>query len=98
MFLTEKQLEERLNSEKNLANRFHNVIERDIFLPGKKGPNVSKEIRTEIAIRSRLGEGQKVLAQEFNLTQGNVQKIESGKTKGIDEEKVEHAITQVRDR
>src|SRR5271155_2259706 len=101
MFLTNEQAEVRLNSERNLANRFSKfpdkqvpekvteitqaeviITEKVIHLPGKTGINLSEEVRTEIATRSRLGESQPHLAKEFNITQANVSSIERGKTKG----------------
>jgi hypothetical protein len=104
MLLTEEQANERLNSEKNLANRFSRsdegrIEERVIEGPGKEkgSTNLTREERNEIAVRSRLGESQVALAREFNTTQPNVSYIERGKTK-TDEEKVESAINQVRDK
>jgi predicted transcriptional regulator len=104
MLLTEEQANERLNSEKNLANRFSRsdegrIEERVINRPGKEQGlgNLSPEAKNEIAIRSRLGESQVALANEFGVTQPTVSYIERGKTK-TDEEKVESAINQVRDK
>lgn len=104
MFLTEEQAAERLNSEKNLARRFSKapeiIEERTIHLPGKKpgSSNLSVETRTEIAIETRLGKNQAEVAAERGLAVPTVQKIESGKTQGIDEENVAEVITSVRDR
>lgn len=116
MFLTNEQAEVRLNSEKNLANRFARgndkkvpekvteitqaeviITEKVIHLPGKNGINLSEEVRTEIATRARLGESQTNLASEFNITQANVSSIERGRTKGIDEVKVEETTNRARD-
>lgn len=129
MFLTNKQVEERLSSPRNLASRiaefrgevsspqvevitetreirenkidsiFNNQI-TEITMPsvGKNKINLDKNTRTEIAIRSRTGEHQPKLAQEFGITQANVSSIERGKTKGIDEEHANKVISQVKDR
>ena len=104
MFLTKEQAEKRLSSENNLANRFNSsqveITEKVIQLPGKKpgSINLEKEVRNEIAIRARLGETQVSLAKEFKVITPTVSSIERGKVKGIDEDKVEKAINEVRDR
>lgn len=110
MFLNNTQVEERLKSEKNLANASWlpcnakspetqvTITEKTIHSPGKNGVNLSKEERTEIAIQSRLGESQVAIARDHGITQANVSSIERGKTKGIDEKKVEGVISSVKDR
>jgi hypothetical protein len=113
MFLNEQKARARLESEKNLANRFSasgfsvvekklepQIVEKEIKLPGniESRGNLTKEDRTVIAIRSRTGENQKSLAREFGVTQANVGVIERGKTQGIDEEKVNKVINEVKDR
>lgn len=124
MFLTNKQAEERLNSEKNLANRFgkkdsfnsfntrelvnqedsvkeSNIIsieERTILSAGKNRINLSEEERTNIAIESRAGLSTQVeIARAAGLNNMTVQNIHSGKTKGIDEERVKKTLDSVRD-
>ncbi len=113
MFLDEQSARARLESDKNLANRFRasgfsvvenkpeiKLIEKEIKLPGniEKRGNLSKAERTEIAIRSRTGENQLHIAREFGITQANVGVIERGKAKGIDEDKVQRIINNVKDR
>jgi hypothetical protein len=111
MFLNEKQAEERLGSEKNLARApflkreqevtpqvSERVIERVIPLPGKNRINLTKEERTEIATRARLGESQKALMREFEVNQQTVSNITNGKVKGIDKDKIEQTIVEVKDR
>lgn len=102
MFLTDEQAKERLNSEKNLANRFSSnrqvtIEEREILRPGKNRENLKEEVRDEIATRARLGEKGTSLAKEFGVTQGEVSAIKTGKVP-IDEEKVGKTISEVRDR
>jgi transcriptional regulator with XRE-family HTH domain len=115
MFLTAKQANERLSSEKNLARKFakeeigvgdlrditppttHTITEKVITLPGKNKPNLTQETRTDIAIRTRLGESQVEIARAAGLNPLTVNNIAQGKTKGIDEEKVERVIGQARD-
>lgn len=91
------KLTEQVTQEVNETNSTI-ITERVISLPGKKGINLSSEVRTEIASRARLGESQPSLAQEFNITQANVSSIERGKTKGVDEARVEETINFVKDR
>jgi hypothetical protein len=110
MFLSEEQAEKRLNSERNLANKFSRsedkvltpevqVIEKVISLPGKNRINLTKEERTEIAIETRSGSLSQVeSARAHGVEVLTVNNIHSGKTKGINEEKVEEVINTVRDR
>ena len=102
MFLTDEQARARLDSEKNLANKFKSSIvtvdERTIKLPGKNKINLTSNVRTEIAIRSRLGESREELAEEKSISPITVTNIKKGHTKGIDEKKVESAIAEVRDK
>jgi hypothetical protein len=105
MFLTQEQARARLESSKNLANLLKeescsevSIEERVIERPGKKGPNLTEETRTEIATRARLGERQIDLAEEFQVPQSAISLIKNGKVKGIDENKAERAISSVRDK
>ena len=98
MLLTEEQLEERLNSENNLANRFSGGQVVTLPRRGKKEGerDLTVEERTEIATRARLGEGQKFLAKEFRVDQATISRIENGKSR-INESEVESRIEKVRD-
>jgi len=103
MHITREEAEKRLSSPENLARRFGNPDEPPvkhipIKLRGKDRVNLSWEDRTEIAIRARLGENQSKLAQEFNITQGNVSHIETGRTQGVDDSKVNQALEVARDK
>lgn len=132
MLLTNKQANERLNSEKNLALRFKkdnnssfqnevkpssiisevkplisevkpspiiSIDERTILSPGKNRINLTESERTEIAIRARSGsESQTQIARAMDVNVLTVGNIHHGKVKGIDEEKVEKVINQVKDR
>jgi hypothetical protein len=109
MFLTAKQADARLNSEKNLALKFGQsvdkvpqnegtVTEKVIPLPGKNRINLTKDERTEIAIETRLGlSSQTEAARDKDLKVLTVHNITSGKTKGIDEEKVKEITSKARD-
>ncbi len=100
MILTKEQAEERLKNENNLANRFSSGKIIELPRKGKREGegNLTVLERTEIASRARLGEKQEVLAAEFNTSKMNVSFIERGKTKGIDEEKVEQQVNAVKDK
>lgn len=106
MFLDPEKARARLESEDNLANRFKKKEEKPpeiqevtLHRPGKDRPNLTREERTEIATRAKLGENQQRLADEFGTTQENVSQIKNRKNqKNIDEDKVESTITQVRDK
>ena len=108
MFLTESQAEERLRSEKNLARRFGpekeieptraTITEVTPLSRGRNKVALSEEVRTEIAIRARAGETQTELAEEFSLVPSTIHCIEKGKTKGIDEKKVDADLDIVKDK
>lgn len=104
MFLTEKQAEERLASGKNLANaeflksQSVSVTEKKLILPGKNRINLKIEERNEIAARARTGESASSIAREKGITVATVTNIANGKTKGVDEEKIEKIIGEARDR
>lgn len=116
MFLTEEQLDARLKSESNLANRFSRpdssgstqqpqeevkvpeVIEKQIPHIGRTTISIPIPVRTEIAIRARLGERQETLAQEFGTCQENVSNIKNGKIQGVNEAEVSETISKVRDK
>jgi hypothetical protein len=113
MFLTNEQADARLNSEKNLARRFSKsevnaqvpdkspeviLTEKVIPLPGKNRVNLTKEERTNIAIETRLGtSSQTEVARANNLNLLTVNNIHSGKTKGIDEERVSKIVAEAKD-
>jgi hypothetical protein len=115
MFLTAKQADARLNSEKNLALRFGNkndivpdtqvpkcqtntITEKVITLPGKNRINLTKDERTNIAIETRLGvSSQTELARATGLNILTINNIHSGKTKGIDEDRVKEVTNRARD-
>ena len=144
MFKTEEQVNTRLNSEKNLANRFGKVpaptgaaqphdsgatapaqVVEIVSVPEPlpvlippptsttKPPNVETKIlqqpgnkkgnkklafhqRNEIAVRSRLGESQTALADEFGVSQNTISAIERGKTK-VDERMINERLDDVQD-
>ncbi len=100
MILTKEQAEERLKNENNLANRFSSGKVIDLPRKGKKKDegNLTEIERNEIAVRARLGESQQVLAEEFDTRPANISHIKLGKTKGIDEEKVEQQVNAVKDK
>jgi hypothetical protein len=117
MFLTNEQAEERLKSEKNLANRFSSreapsvaqdeerteeevgeITHKVLSLPGKNRINLTRDERTDIAIRTRTGEAQSQVARALNIQPLTVHNIDKGKTKGIDEERVQEVINIVKDR
>lgn len=100
MRLTSEQAEKRLNSEDNLA-RFavpeKEVKEIVIHNAGNTHkPKLPPAIRTEIAVRSRMGESQKSLAREFGVSQPAISAIERGRTNS-DEDKVDETLNKVRD-
>lgn len=122
MFKSEEQVNNRLNSDRNLANRFGKVSDPDPVQTStippiepeiKKPDNVEMKTlqqpgnklgkkklglhqRNEIAIRSRLGETQPSLAQEFGVSQATIGAIERGRTK-VNEEIVEKQIDDAAD-
>lgn len=100
MFLTERQAQERLSSEKNLANRFSSSTVHEVVIksPGKNRVNLTTEERTEIAIRTRTGEKNVDLAKEKNLSQLTISNIKTGKVQGVDEDKVNDVVNEVRDK
>lgn len=74
------------------------VTEKVIPLSGKNRINLTTEERTNIAIESRLGtKSQTEIARANNLRVLTVANIHSGKTKGIDEERVKQVTNNVRD-
>jgi len=87
MTLTEEELNKRLNSPDNLANRF-GVKEIVLKRPGRKigVPNFSPEEKQEVAERALLGERQNKLAAEFNMTQARVSQLENGEAKSLDQD------------
>jgi hypothetical protein len=104
MILTERQAEERLKSENNLANRFSSsnqksVTIKEIPIPklGREG-TLNRDTRNEIAIRSKLGEKGSDLAQEFNVTNSAVSNLKNDKVKGVDEILISETMTKVRDK
>lgn len=59
-------------------------------------PNLSPEIKVEIAARARLGENQTALGKEFGVIQPTVSRMVTGRT-SVDEKAVEERINQVQD-
>ena len=102
MYITEEQLRAREASDKNLNRVMERVgiIEITKQRPGRNEgvKNLDEEERNQIAIRSRTGETQTSLAHEFNVTTDTVCKIENGKVKGIDEERVAREVNDIRDK
>lgn len=65
--------------------------------PGNKAkPKLDAVQKNEIAVRSRLGEGQAKLAQEFGISQSAIGEIEQGRTK-VNEDLVQAKINEVGD-
>ena len=76
----------------------HTITEKVISLPGKNRINLTKEERTNIAIDARSGaNSQTNIARANNLQLLTVNNIASGKTKGIDEERVTRVIGEAKD-
>ena len=74
------------------------ITEKVIPLSGKNRINLTKEERTNIAIDTRLGVNtQTEVARANNLALLTVNNIHSGKTKGIDEERVKEITNHARD-
>ena len=109
MFKTEEQINSRLSSERNLVNRFavrvpeppvpapSNIQITPLQQPGnKEKPKLDIETKNEIAFRSRSGETQVSLAEEFNVSQSAIGEIEQGRTK-VDEAVVQKKLDQVQD-
>ena len=104
MLLNEATAQERLNSPRNLANRFalnsapSNVTE--ITMKGKGGARVPIPpfIKTTAAILTRSGQSTQVaVADAFGFTKVGAHHIDKGdRPTGIDEEKVEHAVAPIR--
>ena len=65
---------------------------------GQRGPEIPRETRNEIALRSRLHENQHKLADEYDITPAGVNNIKNGRVKGIDEAQVEKQLSHVRDK
>ena len=81
-----------------LPHGTRSVTEKVIPLSGKNRINLTTEERTNIAIESRLGtKSQTEIARANNLRVLTVANIHSGKTKGIDEERVKQVTNNVRD-
>lgn len=78
--------------------RTFTVEEHILSLSGKNRTNLSRETRNEIALRARLGEKTSALAAEFQITQGNVSHIKTGRTHGIDEKEIVESLSEVRDK
>jgi transcriptional regulator with XRE-family HTH domain len=98
MIISEEEARRRQESPDNLANRFnihHERIEHAGRKPGQK--NLPIETKDEIALRSRIGEKQAILANEFNVSQNEISEIERGNIKSINEAKVERQLGEVRD-
>lgn len=103
MFLNEEQANARLNNERNLANRFRvneqtNIVEEVIKRPGKNRTNLTVEERTEIAIRTNLGELGTAIAEEKGITPQVVSHIKNGRIQGVDTQAVDKAVAEVRDK
>lgn len=103
MFKTEEQIQSRLNSKRNLVNRFVNKVDETkvtttiLERPGNiEKPKLTPDEKNEIALRSRLGENQKVLGKEFGVSQSAIGEIEQGNTK-VDENLVQSKLDQIQD-
>ncbi len=105
MILTEEQAKARLESGRNLLNRFGvektvptaKVIEIGNSRKGTYEGRLTPEQKTEITSRARLGEDQELLATEFKVQQSTIGKYERGVYKNIDESKVEDRMNEVQD-
>jgi len=103
MLLNEATAQERLNSPRNLANRFSinptpsNVTEIAIRKNGH-GPTVPPFIKTTAAILSRSGQASTTeVAEAFGFGQREARHIDLGnRATGIDEGKVESALAPIR--
>lgn len=76
----------------------HEVEIIPLHQPGNKEgkSKLSQDERNEIALRARLGEGQSILAKEFQVSQSAIGEIEQGRTK-VDEVSVQAKLDQVSD-
>jgi len=101
MILTEEQAKARLESGRNLLNRFGKEEPRPVVdvipinRPGGDGSEVPREKRNELAARARLGENQTTLAREHGITQQAVNRYAQGKS--VDNDVVESKMNEVQD-
>jgi hypothetical protein len=101
MILNDEQVKARLGHEKNLANRFAKREIQELIVPrsGPRAnvPNLTEEESTEIAIRSRLGEGYKVLSEEFDISAQQVGKIKRAESGRVNNAIADEALGKVKD-
>jgi transcriptional regulator with XRE-family HTH domain len=90
------EVEESENGTESEEIRIQEILLKRPKRTGVAG--LSVEQRDEIALRARAGEHQSSLAEEFGISQPNVSYIESGKTKGISEDKVNKQVAAVQDK
>jgi len=104
MLLNEATAQERLNSPRNLANRFainptpSKVTEIEIGRAGRREGKIAIPVflRTSAAILARSGEDQKDVAAAFGISRPVVGMIERGQIAGVDEKQVAKAIEPIR--
>lgn len=76
-FLTDIDIDERVNHPDNLINR---LTVHEITRGNNGSPRVPIEIKKVVAILSNEGEGQTALAKSFGIAQQSVSAYENGKT------------------
>ena len=104
MILTEEQAKARLESGRNLLNRFGKEEPRpvvdviEIRRPHGIGGNTTEKNPdgVEIASRARLGEKNRVLAAEFGVAQQTITKYRNGEI-GVNEAAVTDRMNEVQD-
>jgi hypothetical protein len=91
--LTDKEIEERLASDANLANRLSvHQIKRD------KHPNTPNEIKKIITILSNEGEQSKELASVFQISKRSVDEYRAGETSKLPNPELKQIKKEILDR
>lgn len=102
MLLSHDKATERLNSERNLANRFapKNVtITETSYRGNRKGaPDLSPEVATTVALLTRSGDTSVAVGKLFGISNQRANEIKRGvNSTKVDEELVERKLSSVRD-
>lgn len=110
MILTEEQAKARVESGNNLLNRFGRKEPNNVVVitptykpaPGGHQRPLNEEQKVEVAARARLGEDQRVLAEEFGVSVSTARYLEHGDgyrgKPGPDERKVEARMDEIQDK
>src|SRR5438477_5873612 len=110
MILTEEQANARLDSRRNLVNRFRQEREATanvVVIPSNRSNHIGKtelhlpeETKVEISSRARLGETSRALGTEFGVGKTTVEYLALGGSNGrgfVDEEKVSQRMDEIQD-